>query len=132
LENLTDRDLKFKTFPELHLSFLNYGNYWSPHAGDYWAPTDIVANKPLETRSVDIGGIQPVPIKIRLTKNSATVFQVDAANTHWAQTISSIWPSVSLRAITPGSYLLRLEFEIGGSLVRSNGIKIVIGKENQN
>jgi len=117
LENLTDRDLVFKTAPEFQLTSAR---------GDCWAPTDIVDNKPIETREVGIGGLRPVPIKLRLAKNSASVFQIDAAKTHWERTISSIWPSGSLGTILPGPYLLRLEFMVNGNQIRSNGLKIEI------
>ncbi len=129
LENLTDRDLKFETVPEFDLS--GFGTV--PHdlygKDDYSAPTNIVENKPIKTRKVGSDGMEPVPIKVRLAKNSVSVFQVDAAATLWQRTISSNWPNSSLSIVPPGPYSLRLEFSISGNLVRSNRVKIVIGEK---
>ena len=130
LENLTDRDLEFNAIPEFDLSPTSSGIFPTPGVDEYWAPTDIVESKPIKTRSVGISGLQPVPIKLRLAKRSVTVLQVDATRTHWQRTISSNWPDLSLYGVERGAYLLRLGLEVNGQPVRSNGVKIVIGKDD--
>ena len=131
LENLTERDLEFEAVPVFNLS--RRDNYWPPpptDTDDYSAPTNIVENKPIETRKIGIDGMEPVPVKVRVAKNSVSVFQVDAAATHWQRTISSNWPNSSLSIVPSGPYSLRLEFTISGKLVRSNRVKVVIEEKD--
>jgi hypothetical protein len=130
LENITDVDLEFETSPTLYLTSAER-TPWS-HM-DYWAPTDIVRNKPLAIRTQHVDGkaaeaIEPVPLKLRLAKRAFSMFQVDAAKTHWAPDISSVWPTDSLHAVIPGPYVLRLELEVAGKLVRSNEVRVSVAK----
>jgi len=124
LENLTDRDLDFDTVPTLYLKNVE---------STYWSPTDILRNKALDVRRrLDKMGaeesIEPIPLKLHLDKHSSSVFEVDAAKTKWDREISSTWPNSSLDALPLDPYRLRLELDEGGSLIRSNEVKVSLGK----
>jgi hypothetical protein len=122
LESLVDRDLDLRIIPTFYLANA---------IGNYWSPTDIVQNSALEIRKGPRSGgesIEPVPLQLHLNKQSSSVFHVDAAKTKWAQVISSTWPSFALRALPSGPYSLRLEFSVGGELVKSNEVKVSIEK----
>jgi hypothetical protein len=125
LENLTDRDLDFDTVPTLYLK-----NAWNT----YWSPSDILRNKALDVKRRPLDkkaaaeSIEPISLKVHLDKHGSSGFDVDAAKTKWAREISSIWPNNSLRALPRESYRLRLEMHEGGSLVRSNEVKVSLAK----
>ena len=121
LENLRGRSLDFVTTPTLYLTNQQVS---------YWAPTDITQNKALDIRQHVFGGgsavsIKPVPLKVHLNEYSKAEFVVDAAKTKWDREISSVWPSLSLSALLPGTYSLRLDLsDAAGNLVRSNQVKV--------
>jgi hypothetical protein len=125
LENLTDKDLDFETVPTLYLKNVQ---------DTYWSPTDILRNQALDVRRRPFGKkaaaerIEPISMKVHLDKHGSSVFEVDAAKTNWAREISSIWPKNSLRALPREPYRLRLELDEGGSLVRSNEVKVTLAK----
>jgi hypothetical protein len=125
LENLTDRDLDFDTVPTLYLKNAE---------STYWSPTDILRNKALDVRRQPLDkkaaaeSIEPISLKVHLDKHGSSVFEVDAAKTKWALEISSVWPNSPLRALPRDPYRLRLELDEGGSLVRSNEVKVSLAK----
>jgi hypothetical protein len=127
LENLTDRDLDFDTVPSLYLK--NVEN-------TYWSPTDILRNKALDVRRQPLDkkavaeSIEPISLKVHLDKYGSSVFEVDAAKTKWASEISSIWPNSPLRTIPRNPYRLRLELDEGGSLIRSNEVKVSLASSS--
>jgi hypothetical protein len=124
LENLSDRDLDLVTVPTLYLRNADV---------TYWAPTDIIQNRALDTRKLAFGNeavsIKPVPLKVHLDKHGSSVFQVDGAKTKWEREISSLWPSLCLSALRPGLYSLRLELsDTSGNLIKSNEVKVALEK----
>jgi hypothetical protein len=131
LENLTDRNLDLRIIPTLYLTPVSQsGN----EDAAYWAPTDIMQNKALDTQkkpSADGVGtsVTQIPLNVHLDKHGLSVFQIDASKSRWAKAISSIWPSSPMSIIPPGPYSLHLELDDNaGSLLRSNEVTVSLKK----
>jgi hypothetical protein len=122
IENLTSKELNLKIIPEFFLK----GD------GEYSAPTDVVHDRPIAFQKTLIGkqgpaAMRPVELGLHLNARSTLTFEIDAAKTKWARTISSVWPSQPLSAVPSGQYSLRLEFDDAeGRTVRSNGITVTL------
>jgi hypothetical protein len=93
IENLTDGPLELDVDPAFYLS-----SRTTSEMGDkFWAPADVLNDRPIGMEKTDIGGaavsIEPRPIHRQFKKGIDKVdFRVDAQHLLWAEGISSVWP----------------------------------------
>jgi hypothetical protein len=107
------------------------------NAGAYWAPVDIVANRPLDTDRQTLDGttavsIKPKPLKLHLDARGTAAFRIDANAVLWDMQVSSRWPALSFsQAVRPGDYAVSLELREGAGAVRCTQVDIRIGAAKQ-
>jgi hypothetical protein len=107
------------------------------NAGAYWAPVDVVANRPLDTDRQTLDGttavsIKPKPLKLHLDARGTSTFRIDANAVLWDMQVSSRWPALSFsQAVQPGDYAVSLELREGAGAVRCTQVDVQIGAAKQ-
>jgi len=134
IENLFDGPLEVAVTPTLYLSRPAF-----PRDDTYWAPVDVLKDRPLSLDKRPIGskgeGVAIRPNALRLTfkqKGDSIPFRIDPQHILWDRTISSVWPSMKLFGVVePGTYDVRLVVESERGKSESNRVKIVISGEKK-
>jgi hypothetical protein len=130
IENETDGPLELEVDPVIYLS-----SRTSSEMGDkYWAPTDLLHDKPISTEKHAIGagkeaeGIEAVPIRLLFkAKGDKIDFRVDARHLLWAKVIWSGWPSSALFGIVKSDdYDLQVVLETDNGRVESSKVHVSI------
>lgn len=134
IENLFDGPLDVGVTPTLYLSYPAF-----PPEDRYWAPVDVLKDRPLSLDKRPIGSkgegvtIRPNALKLTFkTKGDSVHFRIDAQHILWDRTISSLWPSMKLFGVVePGTYDVRLVLESERGESESNRVKVVVSTEPQ-
>jgi hypothetical protein len=128
IENLADGPLQLDADPAFYLS-----SKISSEMGDkFWAPVDVLHDRPVGTNKQDVGGvgvsIEPRPIHLQFKNKADKIdFRIDAQHLLWAREISSVWPSSALfSTVKSGDYDLQLVMETKNGRVESPKVKISI------
>src|ERR1700688_1569965 len=128
IDNLTDGPLELEVEPAFYLSSRS-----SSEMGDkFWAPVDVLHDKPIGVDKHDVGGggvsIEPRPIHLQFKNKADKIdFRIDAQHVLWAKEISSIWPSSGLfSTVKSDDYDLQLVMETDNGRVESPKLKISI------
>jgi hypothetical protein len=127
LENLTNGPLGVELDAHFYLS----SRTGLAEMGDkYWAPVDLLHDKPIsiEKHPVRPDKILPVPIRLRFkSKGDKIDFRIDAQHLLWAKVISSVWPSSKLfTTVKSDEYDLQLVLETDSGTVESSKVKVSI------
>ena len=128
MENLTDAPVELEADPAFYLS-----SRTSSEMGDkFWAPVDLLHDRPIGTDDHDVGGvgvsIKPRSIRLQFkNKKDKIDFRIDAQHLFWAREISSVWPSSALfSTVKSGDYDLQLVLETDDGRIESPRVKISI------
>ena len=130
IENETDGPLELEVDPALYLS----SRTSSEMGAKYWAPADLLHDKPISTEKHAIGadkkaeGIEAVPIRLRFkSKGDKIDFRIDAQHLLWAKVIWSGWPSLRLfSTVKSDDYDVQLVLETDNGRVESPKVHILI------
>jgi hypothetical protein len=132
IENRFDGPLDIGVAPTLYLSHPTF-----PREDRYWAPVDVLKDRPLSLDKRPIGskgkGVAIRQNALRLTfkkKGDSVHFRIDAQHILWDRTISALWPSMKLFGVVePGTYDVRLDLESERGESKSNRVKVVVSAE---
>jgi hypothetical protein len=128
IENLTDGPLDLNVDPAFYLS----SRTTSEMADKFWAPADVLNDRPIGLEKADVGGaavsIEPRSIHLQFKNGGDKVdFRVDAQQLLWAEEISSVWPHSGLfSTVKSDEYDLQLVMETDNGRVESPKVKISI------
>jgi hypothetical protein len=128
IENISDGPLDAFVTPTLYLAARGFGG------GDkYWAPVDVLKDRPLTVHTIPIHAITQNPLHLTFKKRGASIhFRIDAQHLLWDRTISPIWPSKKFFGVVePDTYAVRLVLESKRSESQSNRVTVVVSSDSK-
>lgn len=129
IENVSQGPLDAIVTPTLYLAPTG----WFQGGDKYWAPVDVLKDRPLSVHTSPKGGITKNALHLTFKKRGASIhFRIDAENLLWDRTISSIWPSREFFGVVePDTYAVRLVLESKRSESQSNRVTVVVSSDSK-